>query len=328
MKSKIYIISGFLGAGKTFLINKLIEESLFNKNIVIIENEFGEIGIDGTILRRNKVEVKEISSGCICCSVVGDFVQAIKEVCDKYSPEIIIIEPSGVAKLSEILSLCKKPDLQEVIQVEEVITVVDAMKFNLYFKNFGEFYRDQINWGKTIVLSRTQNLPKEEVKQIELSMHTLNNKALVFTEPWDNIRAYDILNVVPIKNVNNLNSYGSKFPLYKKINKVSKVFEVRKSQRNHSANEVFQSFSLITEKEYTEEEVAVLLAKLNNDIKYGDVLRAKGILKVKGNEYISFHYVPNEIEIKKIHEGEEGRLTIIGRNINKKNLSKLFIDGE
>ena len=156
MKVKVDIYSGFLGAGKTFLMKKLINEGIYENNIAIIENEFGEVSIDGEILRESNIEVKEINSGCICCEVTGDFKEGIFEVINKYNPSRILIEPSGVAKLTDILKVFKDEEISEKVKLENVITVIDPEKFDSYIENFKSFYEDQIRNTKKIVLSRTK----------------------------------------------------------------------------------------------------------------------------------------------------------------------------
>lgn len=329
MKSNAYIISGFLGAGKTMLIEKIIKESLYNKDIVIIENEFGEVSIDVSILSKNEVKIKEISSGCICCSVAYDFVNAIKEVYEKFKPEIIIIEPSGVAKLSEILSLCKEEELHQIINVHSVITVVDAIKFKLYIDNFSEFYKNQIINAKTIVLSRTQNILKDQLKETVKTIKILNNKAEVFIKPWSEIKAERI---IYLNNEEKDKIEPKKIELTKNkiitkgisLNGINTTRLKVKSKPNHKAKEVFQTFSIKNAPSYSENQLIKILVQLKDESKYGDILRAKGILITKEEEHIRFDYVLDEIKIEKIEDKNKGRLCIIGRNINKENLKKLF----
>ena len=164
--TKVDIISGFLGAGKTTLISKLLKEALPDEQVVLIENEFGEIGIDGGFLKDSGVEIREMNSGCICCSLVGDFGTSLKEVVDKYHPDRIIIEPSGVGKLSDVINGCKKFLKDGLVELNMCITVVDAMKYKVYLKNFTEFYADQLTNAKTIILSRTKNTKSEVIENI------------------------------------------------------------------------------------------------------------------------------------------------------------------
>lgn len=148
MVSKIDIFSGFLGAGKTMLIKSLLANKVYDENTVIIENEFGEVGIDGSILRERNIEIKEINSGCICCQVTGNFIESVLEIIEKYNPKNIIIEPSGVAKLSEILNILNKDEYKEKFSINRIITVIDAQRYDMYLNNFDEFYKDQIKKQK------------------------------------------------------------------------------------------------------------------------------------------------------------------------------------
>ena len=178
---KVDIISGFLGAGKTTLIQKLFSDCFGKEKIVLIENEFGEIGIDGSFLKESGVEIKEINSGCICCSLVGDFTSSMKEVVDKFAPDRIIIEPSGVGKLSDIIRAVEKTGLD--LKINIVATVADAGKCKMYYKNFGEFYNDQVKEANTVVLSKTDKLSDEKIKAAAELIRTINPKATIITTP-------------------------------------------------------------------------------------------------------------------------------------------------
>ena len=191
--TKIDVYSGFLGAGKTTLIKKLLKEALNGEQVVLIENEFGEIGIDGGFLKEAGIEIKEMNSGCICCSLVGDFGTSLKEVLDKYSPDRIIIEPSGVGKLSDVMKAVKDAIDEHDVVLNSAVAVVDASKAKMYIKNFGEFFINQIEYAGTIVLSRTQGISKEKLdKAIEL-IKDHNTKATIVTTPWDDLDGKDIL---------------------------------------------------------------------------------------------------------------------------------------
>lgn len=190
--TKIDIFSGFLGAGKTTLIKKLIKEGYENEQIVLIENEFGEIGIDGGFLKEAGIQINEMNSGCICCSLVGDFREALGKVLDEYKPDRILIEPSGVGKLSDVINAVKSVQSDDVV-LNSFVTVADASKVKSYMKNFGEFYNNQIEFASTIILSRTQNVSDEKLaKAIEL-IREHNTKASVVTTPWDDISGKQIL---------------------------------------------------------------------------------------------------------------------------------------
>lgn len=189
--AKIDIISGFLGAGKTTLIKKLIAEAFPGEKLVLIENEFGEIGIDGGFLKEAGIQITEMNSGCICCSLVGDFGEALKEVLEKYSPDRVIIEPSGVGKLSDVIKAVQKIGNSAVINSTAV--VVDAAKCKMYMKNYGEFYNNQIEYAGTIILSRTQNVSDEKLDTCLKMIREKNSEASVITTPWDEIAGKNIL---------------------------------------------------------------------------------------------------------------------------------------
>ena len=200
--TKVDIISGFLGAGKTTLIAKLLKEAFPGEQVVLIENEFGEIGIDGGFLKESGVEIREMNSGCICCSLVGDFGTSLKEVVEKYHPDRIIIEPSGVGKLSDVIKAVKDLHIENEIRLNSASTVADASKVKVYMKNFGEFFNNQIEHAGTIILSRTQNVSEAKLKtDIEL-IRSLNKNAHIITTPWDDINGKQILDAM--ENVTNL----------------------------------------------------------------------------------------------------------------------------
>ena len=199
--TKIDIISGFLGAGKTTLIKKLLQEGLKGEKTVLIENEFGEIGIDGGFLKDAGVEITEMNSGCICCSLVGDFGTALKEVVETYSPERIIIEPSGVGKLSDVIKAVQDvaAKLDHVV-LNSFTAVVDAGKCKMYMKNFGEFFNNQVENAKTIVLSRTQKVSEDKLNKCVSDLREHNADATIITTPWDDISGAKILEAMEQKN--------------------------------------------------------------------------------------------------------------------------------
>lgn len=201
---KIDVISGFLGAGKTTLIKKLFESRLKNEKVVLIENEFGEIGVDGAFLKDSGVEIKEINSGCICCSLVGDFSKSMKEIVEKFAPDRIIIEPSGVGKLSDIIKAIEK--VEEPLKINIVATVVDGGKCKMYFKNFGEFYDDQIKQANTVIVSKTDKLSEEKTLAAVELIKSLNPKATVVTTPVVELEPDKLLDVLEgdVANVDEL----------------------------------------------------------------------------------------------------------------------------
>ena len=194
--TKIDIFSGFLGAGKTTLIGKLLKEALADTKVVLIENEFGEIGIDGGFLQESGIEIKEMNSGCICCSLVGDFGTSLKEVLDTYAPERILIEPSGVGKLSDVMKAVQEAMTDRDVQLNSAVAVVDACKCKMYIKNFGEFFVNQIEHAGTIVLSRTDKISEEKLAVCVGLIREHNAKATIITTPWDALEGRDILETI------------------------------------------------------------------------------------------------------------------------------------
>ena len=191
--AKIDIISGFLGAGKTTLIKKLLSEALKGQQVVLIENEFGEIGIDGGFLKDAGVNITEMNSGCICCSLVGDFGTALKDVITKFNPDRIIIEPSGVGKLSDVIKAVQGVAEDAPIELDSLVTVADANKCKMYMKNFGEFYNNQVESAHTIVLSRTQNMKQDKLEACVAMIREHNKDAAVITTPWDELTGEQLL---------------------------------------------------------------------------------------------------------------------------------------
>ena len=199
--TKIDIISGFLGAGKTTLIKKLIEEGLKGQKVVLIENEFGEIGIDGGFLKESGIQINEMNSGCICCSLVGDFNTALKDVLEQYTPDRIIIEPSGVGKLSDVMKAVQKVvDAEANVVLNSHITVADAQRAKMYLKNFGEFYRNQIEFASAVILSRSQNVKEDKLEKAVKLLRSLNDKCPIVTTPWEELSGAQILEVMEGEN--------------------------------------------------------------------------------------------------------------------------------
>jgi G3E family GTPase len=326
MKTKIDIISGFLGAGKTTLIKKLLEEKLHSENIVIIENEFGKIGIDGSILKKSNVEVKEINSGCICCSLVGEFEKAIEEIVIKYNPDRIIIEPSGVAKLSDIIKACYTSKLKNLIKINMIITLVDVLKYELYIANFGEFFENQIENAKTIVLSRTEKSDRINLESVANSIRKLNSNCNIITTSLEFITAAIIIDVAEqndsaslekqIKSAKNFSINGH---TYAKGNE-----DGNSIIHNHAAEEVFEVWGVETRNVYNEYELKKILSSMLIHKTYGFILRGKGTVQSDNNTWLQFDYVPDEFEVKNIGPDYTGRLCIIGKNLNKNKLCELF----
>lgn len=308
MNTKIGVISGFLGAGKTTLIRKLLRETLSSEKVVLIENEFGEIGIDGTILKQAGIQVREINSGCICCTLAGDFHSALKDVMRKYRPDRILIEPSGVGKLSDILSVCRKIALRESGRVTMSVTIVDARKYSMYSKNFAEFFFDQIDNAGTILLSRTQNIGTEALSKTVRDIRQRNEKAAVITTPWDLLSGDQLLATAEQENRMLLSK---------------EEFEQAEEEHHHhhDADQVFQVWSLETPRIFSRDELREMLKNLPN---YGEVLRAKGILPVGDKAWAQFDYVPEEINLEEAQPDFTGRICVIGKDLNRAGLAELF----
>ncbi|OPX44477.1 putative GTP-binding protein YjiA [Ruminiclostridium hungatei] len=345
MKTKVDIISGFLGAGKTTLIKKLLEEALYKEKVVIIENEFGEVGIDGGILKNSGIQVKEINSGCICCTLAGDFGKAVEEVIRQYAPDRLIIEPSGVGKLSDVVKACKAPGLQDLVELNMVISVIDVLKYQIYISNFGEFYENQVKNAKTVVLSRTQKADSNRLEKTADSIKSLNPNANIITTPWESIPAELVIGVaeqdaalslerqlmetrkVAIKRHNH--TAGCKCGcggshIHHHGHDHTQDHNHTSSTHNHSADDFFEVWGVETPKEYSEAALKTVLNALANEKDYGIILRAKGILKTSENKWIQFDYVPGEIEIKNASADYTGRLCVIGRDLKRVELSSLF----
>jgi G3E family GTPase len=328
MKTKADIISGFLGAGKTTLIKKLIVEKLQTEKVVIIENEFGEIGIDGNILKNSGIEVREINSGCICCTLMGDFGKAIQEVVAKYKPHRLIIEPSGVGKLSDILKACEAPEVKDLVAINAVITVVDILKYQIYISNFGEFYENQIKNARTIILSRTRNADNKKLETVTGNLRKLNPNAKIITTPWESLKAEKIIAVAE-EDV----SLSLEYQMKEIKNTADKNHSHQEGCKcgccnththDHTADDFFEVWSTETPKTYRENDLKDIMNFLGNEKTYGMILRAKGILQTDSDKWVQFDYVPGEFKTKNTMPDYTGRLCIIGKNLNTGELKNLF----
>ena len=321
--TKIDIISGFLGAGKTTLIKKLLEEKFSTEKVVIIENEFGEIGIDGLLLKKSGIEVKELNAGCICCTLVGDFEKTIQEVIHKFDPERIIIEPSGVGKLSEVLKACEGLGLKGILQINMLITLVDVFKYEIYLANFGEFFENQIKYARTIILSRTQKAPQEKLEKVVNSIRKLNDKANIVTTPLESLKAEQIIAIAEQADTVSLEEQVKKMVLKEKMHSDCCKCDYE-HQHHHGADEVFEVWGMETSKIFTEAGLKSIVAMLEKDGDFGFILRGKGFLQVDSRSWVQFDYVPGETKIMRVSPDYTGRVCIIGRNLNKNKLERLF----
>ncbi len=412
--AKIDIISGFLGAGKTTLIKKLIEEAFKGEKLVLIENEFGEIGIDGGFLKDAGVQINEMNSGCICCSLVGDFGEALQQVVRDYAPDRIIIEPSGVGKLSDVIKAVQKAAEQVDIELNSATTVVDVTKAKMYIKNFGEFFLNQIEACGTVVLSRTQSAAEDKLVTAVDMIKEHNAEARIITTPWDDISGTVILDA--IEHSSNIEDIMKNFKYdaeeeehehhhhhhdhddddhdehecchhhhvhddddhdhdehecchhhhdhddddhdhdehecchhhhdhddddhdhdehdhehhhhehHYDENGVCSCGHHHHHHHGHDADEVFTSWGRETAHKYSREELEEILKKLSveEDNEFGIILRAKGIIPDKDNNWLEFDLVPGEYEIREGSADYTGKLCVIGSQLKEDKVAELF----
>ena len=306
--TKVDIFSGFLGAGKTTLIQKLIAEAYKGEQVVLIENEFGEIGIDGGFLRDAGVEINEMNSGCICCSLVGDFGKALEKVLDQFHPDRILIEPSGVGKLSDIIQAVEDLDLDHV-KLNGFTTVVDAKKAKIYMKNFGEFYNNQVEHASSIILSHTAGMDEEKLEKVVELLREHNEHAVIITTDWDELDGKQILAAMERRDT-----------IEEALHHLEEEQEHEHHHEHHHdhdhddhcccghdhdheghhhADEVFDSIGIETTKKFTQEKIREVLGAIEDQHKYGFVLRAKGIVAGEDGQWIHFDYVPGEPDVRK-----------------------------
>ena len=398
--TKVDVFSGFLGAGKTTLIKKLIAEAYAGEKLVLIENEFGEIGVDGGFLRDAGIEVTEMNSGCICCSLTGDFRAALHEVCERYAPDRILIEPSGVGKLSDIVTAVEQASDGE-LAINALCTVVDAGKCKMYMRNFGEFFNNQVESAGCIILSRTAGIKEEKLAECVALLREKNLGAVIITTPWDELSGAQILDAMEKRDT-----------LTAALESIEREHEEDEDEHEHhhhhdhehhhhfdengncscgchhdddedddghehehhhhdhdehehhhdhgeecgcghdhehhhhdhdehdhdhgcgcghhhhhhghDADEVFTSWGMETAKKFTEDGLRAALTALEDEAKYGAVLRAKGIVASSEGEWIHFDYTPGEINIRRGSAGVTGRLCVIGHELHEDAVAELF----
>ena len=339
--TKIDIFSGFLGAGKTTLIKKLLTEAYKGEQVVLIENEFGEIGIDGGFLKEAGIEIREMNSGCICCSLVGDFGEALKEVIEKYHPDRIIIEPSGVGKLSDVTKAVQKVEDAVDIKLNSFTTIVDVTKCKMYMKNFGEFFSNQIEYAGTIILSRTdtEKATEEKIVTAVEIIRSLNKKAAVITTPVEKLAGEKILDIM--ENNRSLekelmeeeacpvcgghhHEHEHHHHDHEECGCGHDHHHEHEHHHHHHADEVFTSWGKETVKIYSQDEIKSILDTLSNDESYGMILRAKGMVEGKDGQWIYFDMVPGEADIREGSADYTGRICVIGSKIQEDKLSELF----
>ena len=396
--TKVDVFSGFLGAGKTTLIKKLIADAYAGEKLVLIENEFGEIGVDGGFMKDAGIEVTEMNSGCICCSLTGDFRAALHEVCERYAPDRILIEPSGVGKLSDIVTAVEQASDGE-LTINALCTVVDAGKCKMYMRNFGEFFNNQVESAGCIILSRTAGIKEEKLAECVALLREKNPGAVIITTPWDELSGAQILDAMEKRDT-----------LTAALESIEREHEEDEDEHEHhhhhdheheehehhhhfdengncscgchhdddedddghehehhhhdhdehehehecgcghdhehhhhehdhehecgcghhhhhhghDADEVFTSWGMETAKKFTEDGLRAALTALEDEAKYGAVLRAKGIVAASEGEWIHFDYTPGEINIRRGSAGVTGRLCVIGHELHEDAVAELF----
>ncbi len=368
MSTKVDVFSGFLGAGKTTLIKKLIADGYNNQKIVLIENEFGDIGIDGGFLKESGIEITEMNSGCICCSLVGDFGTALKEVVDTYHPDRILIEPSGVGKLSDVVAAVERVEGCEVCGT---VTVIDASKCKIYLKNFAEFYENQIKYAGTIILSRTGSIAQDKLdKAVEL-IRGVNDHSQIITTPWEQLSGEQIIKAIesPVsaddmaaalleaeehehhhhhhdhdhdhedhdhEHEHHHHDHDHDHEEHEHHHDHDHDEHEHHHEHgegctcgchdhgHHHADEVFDSIGFETSRKFTKEQIEEALGKLDDNVAYGQILRAKGIVAGEDGKWLHFDYVPGEAEVREGASDVTGKLCVIGAGVNKEAVKTLF----
>ena len=405
--TKIDIISGFLGAGKTTLIKKLLKDALAGTKVVLIENEFGEIGIDGGFLKESGIEIREMNAGCICCSLVGDFGTSLREVMAAYAPERILIEPSGVGKLSDVMRAINDASEHTEMHLNSAAAVVDASKCKVYLKNFGEFFNNQIAYAGTIILTRTDKVSEEKIAECVELLREYNKDATIITTPIAELDGKMILNTIEgtadlqkalLEEVLNADyddededehehhhhhdhddedehehhhhhdhdedhdeedehehhhhhdheedehehhhhhdhDHEEEDGVDEDGDRIYHTHDYQEAhgghhhhhhhhhQHGHDADEVFGSWGMETPSRFTKEDIEHILKELENEEKYGYVLRSKGMVPAKDGTWLHFDYVPEEAEIRTGAADVTGKICVIGAKLNEEALETLF----
>ena len=396
--TKIDIISGFLGAGKTTLIKKLLKDALAGTKVVLIENEFGEIGIDGGFLKESGIEIREMNAGCICCSLVGDFGTSLREVMAAYAPERILIEPSGVGKLSDVMRAINDASEHTEMHLNSAAAVVDASKCKVYLKNFGEFFNNQIAYAGTIILTRTDKVSEEKIAECVELLREYNKDATIITTPIAELDGKMILNTIEgtadlqkalLEEVLNADyddededehehhhdhdedehehhhhhdheedehehhhhhdhdeedehehhyhhDHEEEDDVDEDGDRIYHTHDYQEAHgghhhhhhhhhhHGHDADEVFGSWGMETPSRFTKEDIEHILKELENEEKYGYVLRSKGMVPAKDGTWLHFDYVPEEAEIRTGAADVTGKICVIGAKLNEEALETLF----
>lgn len=372
--TKVDIISGFLGAGKTTFIKELISKVYSGEKMVLIENEFGEIGVDSRFMQDAGIEVTEMNSGCICCTLVGDFARALKQVVDTYHPDRIIIEPSGVGKLSDVAKAVSDMQEDAQIEVDSLITVVDGKKAKMYMKNFGEFFDNQIEYANTIVLSRSQMMDEAKLKECIELLREKNEEAAIVTTEWDKLsgdmikaaleQGHDLKKEM-MELISHMHHEHHDHEHHHHDHEHHHHHDHdhghhhhdhehdhdheehehhdhehhhdhgadctcgchdhdHEHEHHHHADEVFTSWGIETVHRFSRAELEDLLKLLSMTQDFGTVLRAKGIVQTEEGGWLEFDMVPEETEIRDCKPDYIGRICVIGTELKKDELEKVF----
>ena len=358
--TKIDIISGFLGAGKTTFIKKLLEEAIAGEQVVLIENEFGQIGIDGGFLKNSGIEIREMNSGCICCSLVGDFGKSLEEVLTKYQPDRVIIEPSGVGKLSDVMKAVRDVASTLDVVLNSAVTIVDASKCKMYMKNFGEFFNNQIENAGTVVLSRTDVVDAAKVQQDVELIREHNASASIVTTPCSQLSGAQLLEIIEkpdtmaedlMKEVEERRAHEAEHDHEHHHHHHDDdececgchdhdhehhhhdhdddcdcgCHDHDHHHHHHHADEVFTSWGMENVAPCKKEELEAFLQDLSKGDVYGQVLRAKGMIPSETEgEWYYFDLVPEEYEIRKGQPDYTGKVCVIGAKLDEEALKKVF----
>ena len=363
--TKVNIISGFLGAGKTTLIKKLLGGAFEGEKVVLLENEYGEVGIDGGFMKDSGIQVTELNSGCICCTLVGDFSKALGELIETYHPDRILIEPSGVGKLSDIRGVVDDESHRLALELAGCATVADVSKCRVYLHNFGEFFTDQIKSAETIVLSRTQTASQDRIDKAVALLREQNPRARIVTTPWDELDAKKMLETIEhpdfLLTVDELfageeahghhhhdhddeehghgcchhdhdhedGEHGHGCCHHDHDHEGGEhghgcCGHHHHHHHGHDADEVFENIGVETPKKFEEADVRAALEVLDDEARFGSILRAKGIVPLKDGKWLHFDYVPGEADLRYGPADYTGRLCVIGVKINEPALKALF----
>lgn len=336
--TKIDIISGFLGAGKTTFIKKMIDEAFTGEKIVLIENEFGEVGIDGGFLKDAGIQITEMNSGCICCSLVGDFGKNLNEVITKYHPDRILIEPSGVGKLSDVMKSVIDIEKEQDVKLNALVTVVNALKASKQMKAFGEFFNNQIEYATTVILSRSQNATPEQLEFCVNKIQELNPKAAIITTDWAKLSGEQILKVM--EGQDNLEmkalaeAHHAKEEAEHEHEHHHHDHEDHEHDENctcgchdhehhhhHHADDVFTSWGKETPHKFERAKLEEVLKKF---VDSDNILRSKGMVESTDGTWLYFDMVPGEYEIREGEPDYTGRIVVIGTEIHEDELLKTF----